>query len=180
VGIGRRAGPLWLPHLIGSGTPEGDRFSRAALVGVQIDHDRGDLFRGLLESLSFWLRHNLDEMSLRAARPIESISLTGGVTRLNLLSQLKADVLGRPVRVTRIPETAAAGAALLAGLGTGVFASAQAACACLNYPPELLEPNTKRSAWYAELYQQVYRPLYASLDHTNHALQALSERQFDK
>ena len=61
-GVGRRAGPLWLPHLIGSGTPEGDRFSRAALVGVQLEHNRGDLFRGMLESIGFWTRHNLEEM----------------------------------------------------------------------------------------------------------------------
>jgi sugar (pentulose or hexulose) kinase len=47
-GVGSRAGPLWLPHLIGSGTPQGDRFSRAALVGLQAEHDRADLFRGLL------------------------------------------------------------------------------------------------------------------------------------
>ena len=55
-GVGPRAGPLWLPHLIGSGTPEGDRFSRARWSAHSSSTDRGDLFRGLLESLAFWTR----------------------------------------------------------------------------------------------------------------------------
>lgn len=174
AGVGKRAGPIWLPHLIGSGTPEGDRFSRAALVGVQFEHDRGDLFRGLLESLAFWLRHNLEEMSIRTARPAESVSITGGVTRINLLSQLKADVLGKQIRVIRIPETAAAGAALVAGLGAGAFASPEEALACLAYPASLVEPDPVRATWYEAVYQQVYRPLYSSLSHANHALENLS------
>lgn len=120
-GIGVRAGPLWLPHLIGSGTPEGDRYSRAAALGMQLEHTAGDLYRGMLESLAFWTRHNLDEMRSLTGIEITSLTLIGGVTRNELLSRLKASVLNRPVRVPQMPEAAAVGASLLAGLGCELF-----------------------------------------------------------
>ncbi len=111
-GAGQHAGPLWLPHLIGSGTPEGDRYSRGALVGVQIEHGRGDLFRGMLESLAFWLHHNLAEMEALTGQPARQVTLLGGTTRLRLLNQIKADVLNLPVTIPDVPEAAATGAAL--------------------------------------------------------------------
>ncbi len=175
AGVGRRAGPLWLPHLIGSGTPEGDRFSRAALVGAQFEHTRGDLFRAMLEALAFWTRHNLEEMQALTQRPIQSLTLSGGVTRLRLLSQLKADVLNRPVFVSQVPEAAATGAALLAGLGARVFADAAAAALSPGYPKEEIDPHPAHAAWYADLYQRAYRPLYAALHPINLALEALDQ-----
>ncbi len=174
-GIGVRAGPLWLPHLIGSGTPQGDRFSRAALVGVQIEHDPADLFRGMLESLAMWTRHNLEEMQNLALPEVSSISLTGGVTRLKLLSQLKADVLNRAVLVPQVPEAAATGAALLAGLGAGIFSEPSQAIASLRYSSMPFDPVPRHVEWYDMLYRQVYLPLYFTLKPVNEAL-----RQIDR
>ena len=172
-GVGRRAGPLWLPHLIGSGTPEGDRASRAALVGVKMEHERGDLFRAMLEGLACWLRHNLEVMALTAGESAPTPILTGGVTRITLLSQMKADVLNRPVLVPEIPEAAAAGAALLAGLGCGVYPSAQAAALSLTYPRTQFEPDPTRVDWYEQVYQQAYRPLYAALNPVSAAFERI-------
>ncbi len=169
-GIGLRAGPLWLPHLIGSGTPEGDRHSLAALVGVRAEHERGDLFRGLLESLALWLRHNLGEMGKLTGQSAGEVVLLGGAVRLRLLSQLKADCLGLPVVVPELPEAAATGAALLAGVGTGVFPSLDFAAASLRYGRSTLEPDSGRVQWYDRLYSQVYRRLYTDLQEVNHTL----------
>lgn len=174
-GVGMRAGPLWLPHLIGSGTPQGDRFSRAALVGLQAEHDRADLFRGLLESLAMWTRHNLEEMHSLTGLDISSIALTGGVTRLRLLSQLKADVLNRPVLVPQIPESAAAGAALLAGLGAGVFCDPSQALGSIRYDCTQIDPLPQHTGWYEALYQQAYLPLYSILKPVNDTLRQMNE-----
>jgi xylulokinase len=173
-GIGLRAGPLWLPHLVGSGTPEGDRHSLAALVGLCAEHDRGDLFRGLLESLALWLRHNLEEMGRLTGQPASEVVLLGGTVRLSLLSQLKADCLGLPVVVPQLPEAAATGAALLAGLGTGAFSSPEAAVASLRYSRITVEPEPARVQWYDRLYRQVYCRLYADLREVNHELSGFS------
>lgn len=173
AGVGKQAGPLWLPHLIGSGSPQADRTARAALVGVRFEHERGDLFRAMLEGLACWTRHNLEVMRSHSGLPIREVTLTGGVTRLRLLSQLKADLLNCPVHVPEIAEAAAAGAALLAGIGAGVFASAAEAVSALRYPSQQLLPDPNRAAWYEQLYQQVYAPLYANLRSTNQSLQDL-------
>ena len=174
-GVGVRAGPIWLPHFIDSGTPEGDRHSLAALVGAKIEHDAGDLFRGLLESLAFWLRHNLEDVGdLPIWQPIDEVILLGGTTRLALLSQLKADILGRPVIVPELPEAAAIGAALLAGLGAGVFRSPAEAVGSLHYGRTIIEPDPARVIWYDRLYREAYLPLYGALREVNHRLAALT------
>ena len=176
TGIGKRAGPLWLPHLIGSGTPEGDRHSRGALVGLQIEHDRGDIFRGMIESLAFWVRHNLAAMESLSEQQTQRMVLLGGATGLRLLSQMKADVLNRPVRILGIPEAAATGAALLAGVGAGAFGSPAEAVGSLRYDhaDEILVPEPARADWYGRLYQDAYVPLYAALRGIHHAMGGLA------
>ncbi len=143
-GVGQRAGPLWLPHWLGSGTPEGDRHSLAALVGVRAEHDQGDLFRGLLESLAFWLRHNLEQMQRLSGQSTGPVAIIGGTVRLGLLTQLKADVLNRAISVPELPEAAAIGAALLAGLGTGTFADPAQAVGSLRYGKTEVAPDPER------------------------------------
>lgn len=171
AGIGRRAGPLWLPHLIGSGTPEGDRHSRGALVGVSIDHDRGDLFRAMLEGLACWLRHNLSDMAELSGQAVEQIVVLGGTIRLTLLTQLKADLLNRPLVVPELAQAAGTGAALLAGLGAGVFANPAEAVASLRCARQTVVPDATRAAWYERLYRDAYRPLYVALREVHHRLQ---------
>jgi xylulokinase len=170
IGVGRRAGPLWLPHWLGSGTPEGDRHSLAALVGVRAEHDQGDVFRGLLESLAFWLRHNLEEMQRLSGQTTGPVAIIGGTVRLGLLTQLKADVLNRPVSVPELPEGAAIGAALLAGLGTGIFADPAEAIGSLRYGKTEVTPDPAHAAWYDALYRESYLPLYAALRVVNEGL----------
>jgi xylulokinase len=169
-GVGRRAGPLWLPHWLGSGTPEGDRHSLAALVGVRAEHDQGDLFRAILESLAFWLRHNLEEMQRLSGQTTGPVAILGGTVRLGLLTQLKADVLNQAVSVPELPEGAAIGAALLAGLGAAVFASPAEAVASLRYGKIEVAPDPARAGWYDRLYQQSYLPLYSTLRGVNESL----------
>jgi xylulokinase len=157
------AGPLWLPHLLESGTPLNDPNSTAALVGLNIRHGRGDVFRGLLESLACWLRHNVDSMQALSGMPVERVVLSGGTTRIQLLSQLKADLLNREVEVPAIPQAAAVGAALLAGLAAGIFDSPQAACASLHYGKKVFTPDPRRVEWYDKIYSDVYLPLYPAI-----------------
>jgi xylulokinase len=171
-GVGVKAGPVWLPHLLESGTPESDRRSRAALVGLRLEHHDGDFFRAMLESLAFWLRHNLEVMQGFTGQASQEIVLLGGTTRLRLLSELKADVLERPVYVSEIPEATAVGAALLAGLACGIYTSPEEAVNSLSYGLTRIDPDAQRSLWYRRLYSEVYRPLYQQLKEVNDRLAA--------
>ena len=172
-GVGKTPGPLWLPHFLESGSPEADPISRAALIGAHLGHTRGDFFRGLLESLSFWLRENLETMQEIAGVSIEKVVLIGGTTRLELLCQLKADILNRPVFLPEIYEASATGAALLAGIGCGLFHTPEDALTSIRSRGRVFEPDSTRSAWYDHLYHQVYTPLYRSLREIHHSLSQL-------
>ncbi|HMD89293.1 MAG TPA: FGGY-family carbohydrate kinase [Anaerolineaceae bacterium] len=162
-GVGRQVGPVWLPHLNGSGTPESDRYSRAALVGVQIEHERGDLFRAFLESLACWLRHNIEEMETLTGQKVEKVIHLGGTSRIRLLVKLKANLLKMPISVPTVPEAAATGAALLAGLGLGIFSTQAEAVASLSFENILVEPDISLTGWYDRIYKQLYLPLYPAL-----------------
>ena len=158
-GIGKKAGPLWLPHFIGSGTPENDLTSRAAMIGLRGEDQRGDVFRGLLESLALWTRHNLDCMQSLSGQPFKQVILFGGTTRLDLLVQLKADALNMPVVLSDLPEASAIGAALLAGIGTKVFSSPAEAVSSLQYKTRMVEPDPNSVRWYNHLYEDIYLEL---------------------
>ena len=162
-GVGNRIGPLWLPHFIGSGTPEADWNSRAALVGASLDHNRGDLLRGLLESQAFWLKHNLDEIQTLNSQPIDRVILLGGTTRLRLLSILKAAALDIPVVLPDLTESSATGAALLAGLGIGIFKNPQEAVQSIQIKNKIIEPNPTLVKWYRPIYEKLYLQLYPAL-----------------
>lgn len=172
--MNRGIGPIWLPHLNGSGSPEGDRYSRAAMLGVTIDHDRADIFRGFLESMAFYLRHNLAIIKSISGQSVQQVFLVGGATRLELLAQLKADILNLTMTIPQIPEAAATGAALLAGLGTGCFNSPEEAVRSLNYEQRVVEPNPERVDWYDQIYERVFCGLYSMLCDLNHTIAELS------
>lgn len=161
-------GLVCLPHLRGSGTPEHDNASRAALVGLRPEHAPGDLWRALIESLACWTRANLDAIEAATGQPIERLTLIGGATRGTLLPRAIADVTGRAVALPEIAEATALGAALLAARAIGMPAAAPGVAAART-----IEPDQRRSAWYDRMYREVYAPLYAALRPINHALDAL-------
>jgi xylulokinase len=143
------------------------------LIGVKIGHDRGDLFRAQLESLALWTRHNRDKMQELTGNSCDRLVMLGGTARLELLAQLKADALGIPVHVPGLEEGAAVGAALLAGLGCGVFNTPSDAWGSLRYEEKVYPPDENRHSWYTDLYEQAYKPLYSALCDIHHTMRDL-------
>ncbi|HTS14558.1 MAG TPA: FGGY family carbohydrate kinase, partial [Candidatus Sulfotelmatobacter sp.] len=118
-------GLLMLP-VLGDGERT-DAALRGALVGLSERHDDRHLARALLEGVAYEMRAQLD--LLRAAGvPVEELRVSGGDTRLATWNQVKADVIGVPVRVVE-GDAAVTGVAMLAGLGCGAYADAAAAVA---------------------------------------------------
>src|SRR5437763_75826 len=115
-------GLLWAPYLMGERTPHLDPFARAALIGLTASHTRAHVIRAILEGVAFSLRDTLTifaEMHV----PVELIRLGGGGARAQLWQQIQADVYGHSVELVAAEEGAAYGAALLAGVGGGAWAS---------------------------------------------------------
>jgi xylulokinase len=170
------AGSLWLPHLLGSGTPHADAASRAAVVGLRPEHERGHLMRGLLEGLAYWLRDNLELAVTHAGLPPEAeVVAIGGATRSAFWTQLKADVCGRVFSVPEVEESVALGAALLAGIGAGVFSDAEQAISSVGAERCTFIPRPDATRAYDRWYSQVYRRLYPTLREINAVIDALAD-----
>jgi len=127
----------------------------------------------MLEGLAFILRRNLNAMENAAGQRSGRVRLTGGTTRIELLSRLKADALGVPVAVPDLPEAAAAGAALLAGVGCGIFTDLAEGLGSLKIREVIYSPDPDRTRWYDDMYEQVYRPLYENLAPVHRALERI-------
>lgn len=162
-GIGKSIGPLWLPHFNGSGTPEVDWNSRAALLGVRMEHTRGDILRGLWESQAFWLKSNFEEIRRLSGQKIENVILLGGATRIKLLSRLKSSILKMPALIPTLSESAITGAALLAGIGVGVINNPQDAVNSLKMEMERIDPDPVLYEWYQPIYENLYLRFFPTL-----------------
>jgi xylulokinase len=151
-------GVLWAPYLMGERTPHCDPNSRAALIGLAANHGRGHLVRAVLEGVAFSLRDTFSIFSeLRV--PVESVRLGGGGSRSPLWRQIQADVYGCTVDTVQADEGAAYGAAILAGVGVGLWSTVDAACDALvrragaSQPkPEVVDLMNARYAAYTRIY----------------------------
>ncbi len=152
---------LVLPHFNGSGTPWCDTRSRGAMVGLSLSTTPGEITLAILEALAFELRINLERLQA-AGIPIAEIAAVGGGARSPRWLQIKADVLERPIRAPAAPEAAARGAAILAGMGCGAFATLEEGISAMVPVGDLVSPDPGRSARYRERFA-LYRELYPRL-----------------
>jgi xylulokinase len=156
-------GVLWAPYLMGERTPHLDPHARAALTGLAASHTRAHVIRAILEGVAFSLRDTLtifDEMGV----PVETIRLGGGGARSPLWRQIQADVYGRAVEILAAEEGAAYGAALLAGVGGGVWPSVDEACARAVRVAARVEPDAGASDVLDARYK-AFQSLYPALRH---------------
>ncbi len=115
-------GVYLVPAFVGLGAPHWDMYARGTLVGLTRATSRAHLARAALEAIAYQVR-DLAEAMARAGQPLRELRADGGGTANRFLMQLQADILGIPVRVAAQPETTALGAAILAGLGAGLWRS---------------------------------------------------------
>jgi glycerol kinase len=117
------AGVVFVPALTGLGAPYWDPEARGAIFGITRGTTRAHLVRATLEAIAYEVRDVVDVMTRDAGIDLPELSVDGGAAANNLLCELQASQLGVPVRRPQVAETTALGAAFLAGLATGVWAS---------------------------------------------------------
>lgn len=154
-------GLLFLPYLTGERTPHPDPLARGAFVGLTARHTRPYLTRAVLEGVAFGLRDSFELIKASPAALIREVRVSGGGAKSPLWRQIMADVLGVPLVVAEAIEGAAYGAALLAGVGGGVWADVQTAAIAAVKTGARVEPGADAGA-YEETYQ-LYRDLYPLL-----------------
>ena len=155
-------GLTFLPYLTGDRTPHLDPYARGAWVGLSLHHTRSHLLRSALEGVAFSLKQGLDAITATGVSVTE-LRLAGGGTLEPAWRQLLADVLQVSLYSVTVTAASARGAAILAGLGSGVYSDVHA------IPPVAIatEPTLPRSpdgnlitAWkrYQALYPQLHDP----------------------
>ena len=154
-------GLLWAPYLMGERTPHLDPLARGALVGITAQHTRAHMVRAILEGVAFSLRDTF-EILKQMQVPVGSIRLGGGGARAQLWRQIQADVYGLPVAVNVAEEGAAYGAALLAGVGAGLWPSVPAACDAAVHVAQVVPCDSRRVALMDARYAE-YSKLYPAL-----------------
>ncbi|MBI1879286.1 MAG: xylulokinase, partial [Chloroflexi bacterium] len=137
-------------------------------VGLSSYHTRGHLARAVMEGVAMALRQTLD-LSLGLGGQVERIIAAGGGAESDVWRQIQSDVFGLTLRRSLLAEQASVGAALLAGVGAGVYSDLAAACRqVVRYGP-ITEPDAARQARYDELYTR-FEQLYPRLREDFHWL----------
>ncbi len=116
-------GVYLVPAFSGLGAPRWDPFARGTILGLTRGSSRAHLARAALESIAYQSADVLEAMQKDAGEKLTELRADGGAAANNLLMQFQADILGVPVVRPRVLETTALGAAYLAGLTTGLWAS---------------------------------------------------------
>lgn len=162
-------GLLFLPYLTGERTPHPDPLARGAFVGLTVRHTRVHMTRAVLEGVAFGLRDSFTLMQEAGLQAPEQVRLSGGGARSGVWRQILADVLGRELVTVNTTEGAAYGAALLAGVGAGVWPDVDAACDSVVRVTERVAPQDEAVERYGAVYRQ-YRALYPALKEIFRAL----------
>ena len=153
-------GLLWTPYLMGERTPHLDGSARAALIGLTASHTRAHIVRAILEGVAFSLKDTFsifEDMNV----PVKNIRLGGGGARSPLWRQIQADVYGHDVEIVEAEEGAAYGAAILAGVGSGIWPSVDTACQSVVRVRERVPLNERNAATMSRAYDS-YKRVYAA------------------
>ncbi len=154
--------PLFLPHLQGERAPLWDPASRGAFVRLDARAGTPEMVRSVMEGVAFSVRLAFDALQKSAATTPAVANIGGGGARADVWCQIRADSLGVALRRVAVPDVAAIGAAILAGLGAGAFASLQGAVAQLVRFDRSFEPNAANRRYYDDKFGN-YVALYDTL-----------------
>lgn len=172
-------GLIFLPYLLGERAPIWNDDARGVFFGLERMHTRKDMTRAVFESAGFIdldMKTAIEECGIR----IKQVRLSGGLARLNLISQLKADILGLDVLVLSEFETTSTGAAMLAFIGLGVFSGLKEAARSFVKVRMIIKPDAENHAKYLHIYHlfkstyEVLKPQYKK------RLQMLEELRTDR
>ena len=155
-------GVTFLPHMSGSHCPVVDHRSLGAWVGLRNLVTRGDMLRAILEGLDYQFLQVVRGFESAVGVKPDRIVAIGGAVNNRFWMQNKADVVGRPIEVPDLDEAVPLGAAILAGIGAGIYRDEQDAMQQVYRPGRIYEPNAELTGKYAEwfaTFEQIYPAL---------------------
>lgn len=164
-------GILFLPYLSGERTPWNDPQAKGIFWGLDLRTTRADMIRAVMEGIIYSQRASLEIFRGMGIEYTDVIA-SGGGARGTLFRQLMADMFDSEVRTSLVKEQGCTGAAMLAGIGAGVYHDIQEASRrVVHFSDEVTEPISQNVTYYADRYQlfcQLYpanRPLFHRPSH---------------
>ena len=154
-------GLFWLPYLMGERTPHLDATARGGWIGLTAKHTRASLIRSLLEGVSYSQMDCLEIIEGMGV-PLSSVRVSGGGAKSAFWRQMLADVFNKRVVSLESQEGSAHGAALLALVGTGQYATVQECCHAAIHEVASVAPRPQEAAIYA-MGHKIYQSLYPAL-----------------
>jgi xylulokinase len=154
--------PLFLPHLEGERAPLWDPSSRGSFAGLTSACGPAEIARSVMEGVAYSARLLLDSLELSACLKPATLNHSGGGSASDIWCQIRADVLGRTLQRTASRDAGVLGAALMAGVGAGIFPSLASAAKQFILMDRIFVPNASeaerhehRFAAYKKLYEQL-------------------------
>lgn len=155
------SGVIFLPYMMGERSPIWHTNARGVFFGLSLATPGAALIRSILEGTAFALRHNI-EVALNAGAEVREVRSVGGCSRSDLWNQIKADVLGCPLLLPHTSVGSPFGAAVLAGMGVGVFPDIRKSLLKMVHLEKRFEPNKENHDRYMQNYM-VFRDIYEHL-----------------
>lgn len=160
-------GLFFLPYLGGCGSSRNDIEARGAFVGLRPNHTRSEVCRAVLEGLCYEVKYIINLYEELLGNKIWKIVAMGGGTKNSLWTRIKASVTGIPISIPRFEQGTLVGAAMLAGIGAGVFQSEEHGAKVFALLGNTVQPDEVSSMKYQEYFDTVYSKLYYALKEIN-------------
>ncbi len=162
-------GVMFLPHMSAASCPMVDPQSMGAFVGLTSRATRGDLLRAIIEGLDYQFFHIVTSMERAMGGGLERFIAVGGATRNEFWMQNKADIAGRTIEVPAIEEASPLGAAMLVGVGVGLYDNVDQAYRRVYRQGATFQPDAARAKDYQRWFK-IYQDLYPALTPVSHQL----------
>jgi xylulokinase len=157
-------GIVYFPYLAGSGSPHTDIHMRGAFFGLDQSHDRYDMIKAVLEGTAFEAEFIRQAAQRIKADDLELFIASGGGSNLFPWMQIKADVSGCVIEVPEFSDMTLLGAALVAGIGCGIYSGESDSRSTLrDIPSTRFQPDQSRHQEYNQIYLEGFLALQASL-----------------
>jgi xylulokinase len=162
-------GVMFLPHMSAAGCPVVDTRALGAFVGLSSFVQHGDMLRAIVEGLDYQVQDIVTAFANGLGIRPDRLVVVGGATRNPFWMQNKADITGLPIDVPDVEEATPLGAAILAGIGVGIYRDEQDAFEQVYKPGKTYLPDPHLVSKYAEWFQ-IYKQLYPALKEVSHQL----------
>jgi len=153
-------GLIFMPYLLGERAPLWDDNVRGIFFGIERFHTRRDFIRAIFESAAFITNDLIREMKKNKIK-VKKIRLSGGLSRIGLISQIKADVTGKKVELLNETETTSIGAVFFLLLGKKVYSDLKSMVPKFIKVRKVFKPDNARHKNYKKFFN-FYKKLYLS------------------